>query len=422
MNFARLIETIFIPGFNRSLVHIDSKNFSLPQIQSVGLYLHIPFCHSLCPYCPYDRIFYEKKLAYEYVESVKKEISHVASVVGKIDVSSLYIGGGTPTTIAEKLPEIVRTFKDSFNFKGGIFIETSPYDITDEKMRMLKDTGISMISIGVQSFQNKYLKLIGRNYDEESAYESIRIVQKYFNNINIDLMFALPYQSEEDFYFDLKEAVKTGVNQITAYPLFTFPYSGAGEFLKVKKVKLPKFFVRKKMFELMHNYLTKEGFNPVSVWGFKKGKLSEFSSVTRSVYLGFGASAGTKIRNAFYMNTFSVRHYIEKVSKGEFAEVVKMDYTNLMDDYYWLYWKLYETKIPIVEFKRRFSTGKKKKARVLIFLLIILGMARKKEKYYTLTKRGMFYVHLMQNYFSMNYINTIWSVMLRSPEPKEILL
>lgn len=422
MSFARFVEKIFVPDFTGKLVHIKNSDFTLPNVNNIGLYLHIPFCHSLCPYCPYDKVFYNKSLAYRYVEAVKKEIKLISSLTGKIRVSSLYIGGGTPTTITEKLPEIVKVFRDNFQFDGGIFIETSPYDITDEKMRILKDIGVSMASIGIQSFQNKFLKLIGRNYDKETAYKSIRIVQRYFDNINIDLMFSLPTESVSDFYFDLKEAVKTGVSQITAYPLFTFPYSKAGKLLKVKNVKLPPFFTRKNMFELMYSYLVSEGFSPVSVWGFKRGTLPAFSSVTRTKYIGFGASAGTKVQGAFYMNSFSVPHYIERMSNGKFAEVVKMDYTDLMDNYYWLYWRLYETRIPISEFEKRFSRGIERRAKLLIKLLFAFYMLERKGNYYALTRRGMFYVHLMQNHFSMNYIGKVWSEMMQEPEPKEILL
>ena len=422
MSFAKFVEKIFVPDFMGKFFHIKDSDFTLSNVDNTGLYLHIPFCHSLCPYCPYDKVFYNKPLAYSYVEAVKKEIKLVSSLTGKIVVSSLYIGGGTPTTITEKLPEIIKVFRDNFQFDGGIFIETSPYDITDEKMRILKDIGVSMVSIGIQSFQNKFLKLIGRNYDKETAYKSVRIVQRHFDNINIDLMFSLPLESVSDFYFDLKEAVKSGVNQITAYPLFTFPYSKAGKLLKVKNVKLPPFFTRKSMFELMYNYLTSENFSPVSVWGFKRGKLPEFSSVTRTRYIGFGASAGTKVKNAFYMNTFSVPHYIEKISNGKFAEVVKMYYTDLMDNYYWLYWRLYETRIPINEFEKRFSSGIEKRAKALIKLLFTLHMLKREDNYYALTRRGMFYVHLMQNHFSMNYIGKVWSEMMQEPEPKEILL
>ena len=422
MSFAKFVEKILIPDFSNKFFHIESKDFTLPVLKSPGFYLHIPFCNSLCPYCPYDRILYNKTLAYEYVEALKREIGMKASIIGNVKIPSLYIGGGTPTTIIEKLPDLIETFRNSFEFGGNIFIETNPYDITDENMCILKDIGVSMISIGVQSFHNKFLKLIGRNYDEKVARESIRIAKKYFDSINIDLMFALPGQKEEDFYSDLSEAVKTGVSQITAYPLFTFPYSSVGRFLKLKNVKLPDFFTRKRMFELMHDYLLQKEFYPVSVWGFKRKHSLEFSSVTRTEYIGFGVSAATKVKNAFYMNTFSVPHYIEKVSNGEFAEVVKMNYTNLMDDYYYLYWKLYETRVPVKEFLTRFSSGVGRKGYILLKLLFLTGMVRRGENQYILTKRGMFYIHLMQNHFSMNYISKVWSKMLLNEEPQEILL
>jgi coproporphyrinogen III oxidase-like Fe-S oxidoreductase len=192
--------------------------------------------------------------------------------------------------------------------------------------------------------------------------------------------------------------------------------------LKSKRVKLPGFFARKSMFELMHDYLTENDFYPVSVWGFKKGNLPEFSSVSRLNYIGFGASAATKTKGAFYMNTFSVPHYIEKIGRGKFAEVVKWEFTSLMDSYYYLYWKLYETEFSIDEFNKRFSGSVHRRVHALLQLLLLTGMIKREGNFYKLTKRGMFYVHLAQNYFSMRYINNVWSEMMHNAEPKEILL
>ncbi len=422
MSFARLAEKFFLPEFSNRLYHIDTVSLDFSGVDTVGIYIHVPFCNSLCPYCPYDRVLYNSELMARYVNALKREILLKSSLMKNVRISSVYIGGGTPTTAMKYFPDVMKMFKKHFDLSGGIFIETNPQDITPEKLQSLKKMGVSMISIGVQSFQDKYLRLIGRNYDRAIAKRAVKIARNYFDNINIDLMFALPNQTLTDFYSDLKEASALGVNQITAYPLFTFPYSSAGRFLRVKNVKLPNFFVRKKMFELMRDFLTSEGFYPVSVWGFKRGSLPEFSSVSRIYYVGFGPSAATKLKNALYMNTFSVNRYVERLFEGRFAEVAKMDFTDLMDDYYYFYWKLYETRVPKLEFDEMFCCGIKKRAKALMSLLICFGMAKEEDNYYALTKRGMFYVHLMQNHFSMNYISEIWQQMMENPEPEEIIL
>ena len=423
MDIWKLVEYFFIPELRKygKFTHIKEGDFVLPKTKKIGLYLHIPFCRSLCPYCPYDRTLFEKSLSERYTNAVIKEIELIKNKVGRTEITSLYIGGGTPTTIGNNLRQILIKIKDNFVLKdNSIFIETNPDDITEEKMAMLKDLGTSMVSIGIQSFQNKFLKTIGRNYTAKTAIKAIEIVKKYINNINIDLMFALPEQKEKDFEYDLKKAIEANVQQITAYPLFTFPYSQVGKFLKINSVKLPSFYTRKRMFYLMYNTLTGNGYTPASVWGFKKPQGTEFSSVSRMYYIGIGASAATKVPGKFYMNTFSIPHYIERVNSGSFAEVVKMDYTQRMDNYYWLYWKIYETRFQKSEFEKRFHSDRK--ARLLIKTLNTGGFIKTRGAQYILTRKGMFYVHLLQNQVALNHIGKLWGKMMQEPEPHEILL
>ncbi len=423
MSIWKLVEYSFLPELRRygKFTHIKKQDFSLPETKKIGLYLHIPFCRSLCPYCPYDRILFENTLSEHYTNAVIKEIELIKNKVGRVEITSFYIGGGTPTTIGENLEKIITKIKDEFLLKENtIFIETNPNDITGEKMAMLKDLGTGMVSIGVQSFQDKFLKAIGRNYDAKTAMNAIEIVKKYINNINIDLMFVLPEQSEKDFEYDLKKAIKADVQQVTGYPLFTFPYSQVGKFLKINSVKLPSFHARKRMFYLMYDMLTENGFVPASVWGFKKPDGAEFSSVSRMYYIGLGASAATKVPGRFYMNTFSIPHYIERINSGECAEVVKMDYTKRMDDYYWLYWKIYETRLQESEFEKRFHSDRK--TQLLIKILETGNFIKIKGAHYTLTRKGMFYVHLLQNRIALNHIGKAWGKMMQAPEPHEIQL
>ena len=423
MSIWKLVEYFFLPELHRygKFTHIKEQDFILPETKKIGLYLHIPFCRSLCPYCPYDRILFENTLSEHYTNAVIKEIELIKEKIGRVEITSLYIGGGTPTTIGKNLEKIITKIKGEFLIKENtIFIETNPNDITEGKMAMLKDLGIGMVSIGVQSFQDKFLRAIGRNYNAKTAMKAIEIVKKYINNINIDLMFVLPEQSEKDFEYDLKKAIEADVQQITAYPLFTFPYSQVGKFLKINSVKLPSFNYRKRMFYLMYNILTENEFVPASVWGFKKPDGIEFSSVSRMYYIGLGASAATKVSEKFYMNTFSIPHYIERVNSGRCAEVVKMDYTKKMDNYYWLYWKIYETRFQKSEFEKRFHSDRK--AQLLIKILEAGNFIKIKGTHYTLTQKGMFYVHLLQNQVALNHIGKAWGKMMQDPEPHEIQL
>ena len=136
----------------------------LPKISRADAYIHIPFCRSLCPYCPYNRIRYEKRRADAYLEALLSEIDAYGDALGRIDLGSVYIGGGTPTTMLHDLGRILDRLKQRFRLTGAIAIETIPSDLDNHALQELKDIGIGLLSIGVQSFDDHYLKLIGRNY------------------------------------------------------------------------------------------------------------------------------------------------------------------------------------------------------------------------------------------------------------------
>jgi coproporphyrinogen III oxidase-like Fe-S oxidoreductase len=423
MLLKRTVESLFLPELRKKgkFTHLKSGEFSLPRTKQIGMYIHIPFCFSLCPYCPYDRILFNKNISERYVNALLKEIDFIYRKLGNVRINSLYIGGGTPTTVGANLLKIVEKLNKYFTLeKDSIFIETNPCDINEEKMQILKKMGTIMISIGIQSFQDKFLKAIGRNYDRKTAIQSIEIAKKYIDNINIDLMFALPDQKEKDFKKDLETAISFDVQQVTSYPLFTFPYSTVGSYLKINKVKLPDFKTRKRMFYLMYDLFTSNGYMPASVWGFVKNSGKEFSSVSRMYYIGLGASAATKVPGRFYLNTFSVPHYIERVNDNLCAEVVKMDYTKRMDNYYWLYWKMYETRFSELEFKNRFENDRKIK--LFVQFLLIGKFLELRGAQYKLTRKGMLYVHLLQNLFALNYISKTWDKMMKNKEPEKIIL
>ncbi len=421
MIISKIAEILFLPSLKREFRKIETNDFYIPNTKKIDAYLHIPFCKSLCPYCPYDKFPFNESLAKSFTSAVIREIEKVALKFGNFKLGSLYIGGGTPTVIGKDLCKIISAISDNFDTENmEIFLETSPYDVSLKNMEMLKKCNISMVSIGVQSFENKYLKLLGRNYNAEKALNSIEITKKYFKDINVDLMFALPGQSTKEFLSDLRIAENTGVSQITSYPLFTFPYTTAGKFLRNKNVRVPPYRVRKEMFYAMYDFFTEKGFSPTSVWGFKREKRKTYSSVTRNTYIGFGPSAATKTEKAFYLNTFSVYEYIKRTNDKKFNEVVKIELNKEINDYYWLYWKLYETKIPKNEFAERFEKNYPHKASILIRTGRMLKLFEEKESFYQLTKRGMFYVHLLQNAFALNYINKVWGAMTKEPAPRII--
>lgn len=397
----------------------DPESIQFTRLEEIGLYVHIPFCKSLCHYCPYCRIPYDKKLASEYLEALLKEIDLYKTKVGKVEISSIYIGGGTPTNLIDELGTVLERIREVFSITGDIGIETSPYDVDDKVVKKLKDYGINLLSLGVQSFQDRFLKMLGRSYSSNDAYKAVEITTSAsFDSVNIDFMFDLPGQTVNDVIFDLKEAIAKGATQLTVYPLFTFSYSLAGERQSLKSVKMPGILRRKNFFYAIYDFLLREGFERVSVWGFKKGLSKRFSSVTRNYYIGLGAGAGSRLPDVFYFNTFSVREYLKALGEGSFPIALKMDISESLSRYYWFYWQIYNTYFSLKELKEVFNRDR----RILkIFrILEIKGFFTRAGDNISLTKKGTFWVHLVQNYFILNYIDKVWSVCMKEAWPEEI--
>ncbi len=398
---------------------VDSQKIEIPKIRESSLYIHIPFCKSMCFYCPYNKVKYSIKLIPLYIQSLLKEIELYAQKLGKIKISSIYIGGGTPTNIIDELGLVLEKIKKEFNVKEEIAIETTVADINEYVVKKLKSYNVNLISLGVQSFSDKYLKMLGRNYNSEEIIPAIQKLKLAgFDTINIDLMFCLPSQTKEEIIDDLKKAIESGVDQITLYPLFTFPYSSIGEYKKIKKVKMPNIFLRRKFYKLIHEFLLKNGFDRVSVWGFQKTKKQKYSSVTRRYYIGLGAGAGSSFPDKFYFNTFSIDEYNEILSKNLLPIAVNMNISKMLSRYYWLYWKFYETSFEKEELKQVF--GNNWKVNFLIKLLKLLNFCTFSKNKIELTEKGSFWIHLSQNYFALSYINKVWSTMKKENFPNII--
>jgi len=412
----------YLVGDDQDFSFRAAGEVNLPPVDKMDLYIHIPFCKTLCPYCPYNRIKYDRSLVSLYLDALLSEIEQYRNRVGKIEVTSIYVGGGTPTTLIDELGVILDRVRERFSVTGDICVETNPGDITEKSTKKLVGYGVNLISLGVQSFDDRYLKLLGRNYRSDMLDRTVALtLSSGFRSVNLDLMFALPGQTVAEVKQDLDRAVRTGANQITAYPLLCFPYSTVGRFRRLRNVEMPNIVVRRRMYRTLHDHLAEKGFRRVSVWGFQKGEGPRYSSVTRDYYIGLGAGAGSHVPGSFYLNTFSVEEYVKRCRGGKLPVAVTMDFTDSMSRYYWLYWRLYDTYVSKKQLFELFGSNDRMLNRFLR-LLRLLRMAKEGEDQIALTERGAFWVHLAQNYFVLNYINRVWSVARETPFPDRIRL
>ena len=180
------------------------------ECENLGLYVHIPFCKSICNFCPYCKVRYSAELCDRYIDFLIQEIHLVGSRhAERKKVTSLYFGGGTPALAANRIKEIVDALNDHFIITEGIGLELHPDNVNVEVLQALKNAGVTKISIGIQSFCDKYQKILGRKKTDTIAIMSA-LAAVPFETVSMDFIFALPGQTYDDLKSDIDKAFSLG--------------------------------------------------------------------------------------------------------------------------------------------------------------------------------------------------------------------
>ena len=188
----------------------------------ISLYIHIPFCKTLCPFCCFNRYLFQEDKARQYFKNLKRELD--LYVQRGFKFSDFYFGGGTPTVLMDELTGFIDYLKANFEVKQ-ISLETTPREINRESIDSLKAAGINRLSIGVQSFDNNVLKSMGRPFSPgDEIQEKLQMAQGKFDTLNVDFVFNFPGQSIEQFEADVTAFKNMGIDQATFYPLMASPH------------------------------------------------------------------------------------------------------------------------------------------------------------------------------------------------------
>ncbi|QVK17413.1 radical SAM protein [Mycoplasmatota bacterium] len=392
-----------------------SNNLEYENLDSLGLYVHIPFCKSICSFCPYSKQLMDEEVSLQYKEALLKEIELVTlNQIEKKDVTSLYFGGGTPSLMIKHIEDIINKLKEHFNILGGIGLELHPEDINDYILTKLKKIGITMISIGFQSFDNELLANIGRK--EDKFIEKLKLVDRYnFDVVDVDLIFALPGQTQEMLTSDFKKAFTYGATQVSTYPFIDFTFVN-----NIKKPLSSK--MKKKMLKHLNDLTEIMELDRTSVWTFSKKGTEKYSSVTRDNFLGFGTSATTLLRKSFKINTFSIDGYIERIKNDNLPTSLTLDFSLRQRAVYFLFWSSYGLKINENTYFN--LIGKKLNNMYSFEMLVarILGYIKKTNYGYVLTSKGALVYHDIEQKYTHAYIDKMWNISRVVPFPNEIEL
>jgi len=391
-----------------------------PRVERTSLYLHVPFCRNCCPYCPYTKVPYDPALIEPYTHAALAEVDRWADLVGPTQATSVYIGGGTPTLALGAVGRVLARMRERFEVTGDVCIETNPADVTADTVRELHECDVALVSLGVQSFRPESLDVIGRRYTPEVAERALTLLSEGgFTSVNADIMFALPGQTAAHVVADLKHAAELGADQITTYPLFTFPYTAVGEYLHLAGVKMPDLATRREHYRAISEWCEDNGFERVSVWGFKRGGVPRYSSVTRDGYVGIGPGSGSHLPDGFVLNTFDLAEWERALAEGRSPIALRMPFEGEMSGWWWLYWRFYDTHIPMGSLDEALGPDADK-ARRWLSTIRHAGLARRSNGSLDLTDSGAFWLHLVQNHFALSYVNTLWTAARREPWPEAI--
>ena len=416
----RAIRRYLVGAGQRWVFEPPPQGWMPPRLERTSLYLHVPFCRNCCPYCPYTRIPYNPALVEPYTRAAIAEVDWWADTIGPAEIKSVYIGGGTPTLALGGIARVLRRVRERFRLAGDICIETNPADVDNEIVQQLHDAGVALVSLGVQSFHPRHLEVLGRSYSPPVAEHALALLaESGFASINVDLMFALPGQTVSDVTADLVRAAQLGADQLTTYPLFTFPYTSVGKYLLLTAVRMPDLRTRRAHYRAIGRWCAQHGFERVSVWGFKRGGVPRYSSVTRDGYIGIGPGAGSHLPDGFVLNTFDLNGWISAARAGRMAVALRMAFAGQMSGWWWLYWRLYDTRIPLDDLDAVLGRDALK-ARFWLRAVEQAGLAVRQRGYIALTEPGAFWLHLAQNYFALNYVNTLWTQARREPWPRAV--
>ncbi len=382
----------------------------------LGLYVHIPFCKKICGFCPYCKTLYSQELCNQYLDALLQEIHLVGRQYhGKKRATSLYFGGGTPALAAERLHEIVEAIQEHFILSEGIGVELHPDNVTPSTLRELKEAGVTKISIGIQSFQEKFQRMLGRTNELDVSVLGQTLSKIPFETVSMDFIFALPTQTFADLKADLDTAFQNGANHVAIYPFIDFSFTPSS-------VQAMPHREKKALLETITRYCMEQGYSRDSIWTFAHGEKAKYSSMTRDEFLGFGCSATSLLPDQFKINTFSVEEYCKRVSAGKLPTALTCRLSLRQRMVYYLFWTAYSMKIDPRNFEHFFGIPLKKMYGLELKIAQWLGYLVKKNSHYILTTKGAFYFHYYEHFYTLAYIDKMWRIMRKEAFPEKIEL
>ncbi|HGF0431847.1 TPA: radical SAM family heme chaperone HemW [Streptococcus agalactiae] len=356
-------------------------------------YVHIPFCTQICYYCDFSKVFIKNQPVDAYLQALIREFRSYDIT----ELRTLYIGGGTPTSIsAVQLDYLLTELSRDLNLNTleEFTIEANPGDLTVDKIEVLQKSAVNRVSLGVQTFNDKHLKRIGRSHNGAQIYSTIDALKTAgFQNISIDLIYALPGQTMDDVRSNVAKALSLNIPHLSLYSLILEHHTVFMNKMRRGKLHLPTEDLEAEMFEYIISEMERNGFEHYEISNFTKPGFESRHNLMywdNVEYYGVGAGASGYLDGIRYRNRGPIQHYLKGVSEGNarLSEEV-LSKNEMMEEELFLGLRKKEG-VSIGKFEQKFGTSFEKRYGQIVQELQSDGLLKENNGFIQMTKKGLF--------------------------------
>jgi coproporphyrinogen III oxidase-like Fe-S oxidoreductase len=374
--------------------HVPPPDDARPRL----LYIHIPFCERLCPYCSFNRVTFAEDPCRAYFRALRKEIILYREL--GYDFGGIYVGGGTPTILTDELEETITLARTSFHIRE-LSVETNPNHLTEDRLTVLQRAGVNRLSVGVQSFDDGLLKKMDR-YDKYGSGAEIagRLRQTLgrFGTLNADMIFNFPTQTSAMLDRDLDTLREIGIDQVTWYPLMVSDSTRQKVMETLGRVddQQEERFYHQIVGRLVPTYR----FSSAWCFSLRQAMIDEYI-VDYEEYAGLGSGSIGYLNGTCYANTFDINSYIAQLDRGELPLAASRIFSVRDRIRYDFLMKLFGTRLNRVELRKKYDGRFLRLLWPDLLAFSLIGALSWRAPDIVLTKRGRYaWVVLMREFFT----------------------
>jgi len=383
---------------------LDPDAVAASFVGPYGLYLHVPFCRSICPYCPYNKVLYCAEAVPRYFDALREELRLYDAPRRRF--TSLYVGGGTPSLCLRELAAVLA----GLTVEHERAIEVFPTHATPETVAELHELGFDYVSLGIQSFDEHMLAHLGRLNTAEDNRRALAATVGSFACVNADLIFDVAFTEPFVFLNDFEACCRSQVDQISTYPLMHFGFTPFGKAPHAPRVE----------HDLLHRaceIADRLGYERRSVWTFTRVGGPLYASIAREFYLGCGAGAATFTGSDFLLNHFGLDRYMEALAEGRLPLARRAHLDRRRAALYYTFWQLYAPGLDLDRFARLFPGAHRMTP--LFRTLQWTGHLELDGGRLRLTERGFDRYHDLERWVTYHLIEPLWEEMLQEHPPRK---